>query len=313
MYYFIVNTHSRSGKGWGIWDELKSILEENKVSYKTFITEYPAHARVLAREVQEMLGADDIIVVMGGDGSLNEVIDGLDLAKKTTIGFIPTGSGNDFARGLQLSEDPRGALINILKSNEVKTIDIGKATFTSSTDDKEVVRKFCVSSGFGYDAAVCYDINKSVVKKIFNAIHLGKLSFFVIGVKQWLAHPKTGGTISVDGEKEKRFRKLDFLSCHNLPYEGGGYPFAPGANPSDGLLSICVVAIPSRLKYFAALILSKNIVGIHTRFKGTKIINCANANIKLDKPLHVHTDGEVHGKFDKISYSIQKDAIDVIM
>ena len=104
MFYFIVNPRARSGQGINIWEKAEEILSAKNTEYEVYFTKYTGHARELAMQIS-MLSLPCTLTVLGGDGTLNEVIDGL--ARRDfshiTLGYIPTGSGNDFARGLGIS------------------------------------------------------------------------------------------------------------------------------------------------------------------------------------------------------------------
>ena len=298
MFYFIVNAVARSGKAEKTWEMLQNTIDAADIPYAVLKTQHTGHSTELAIEICEKAGENDKIIVFGGDGTLNGVINGLSEKNAPALGFIPFGSGNDFARGLGLPTDPNEALNAILHSKNVRTLDLGEVACGDNT------RRFCISGGAGYDAGVCEELDRSRIKKILNKLHAGKLAYFVIGFKHWLSHPKVAGEIIVDGKDSIRFDRLSFVSAHNLKYEGGGYPFAPGADPEDGRLSLCIVAIRSRLKFFCALLPSKAKEGWHAKFKGTKLINCKNAVLKTEKKLAVHTDGEVLGKYDDITFRI---------
>ena len=84
MYYFIINPQSRSGAALAIWRRLGKILTDNHIRYHRFFTRYRGHAAVLAARLSDHTGSRDVIAVLGGDGTLNEVINGLkDPARRT--------------------------------------------------------------------------------------------------------------------------------------------------------------------------------------------------------------------------------------
>lgn len=83
MYYFIVNPNSRSGKGLEIWNRLKTKLEQKQIPYRAYLTEHTGHAAELAAEISSPRFKDPeakILVALGGDGTLNEVVNGLSLS-----------------------------------------------------------------------------------------------------------------------------------------------------------------------------------------------------------------------------------------
>lgn len=147
MYYFIVNPKSSSGKGRKIWIRLEKILQMKNTDYRVFFTEKILHAAKLAN----MLSCRKLpctIIAVGGDGTANEVINGLAAHKGITFGYIPTGSSNDLARSLGLPADPVQALEMILHPSKIHQMRIGINT------DGNAQRRFAVSTGIGYDAAV---------------------------------------------------------------------------------------------------------------------------------------------------------------
>ena len=124
MYYFIVNLTSRTGKAAKTWHQLKLELDQREVAYKAYVSEYPGHATRLAKMICNKADKDIRLIVVGGDGTANEVINGMEHFEKVTFGYIPSGSGNDLGRGLGISaKDPLEALQRILEAEQ----EIGRA------------------------------------------------------------------------------------------------------------------------------------------------------------------------------------------
>ena len=98
MLYFIVNTTSKSGKGKEVWKEIRGQLSNYSLPYKAFRTKYEGHATWLAKKICQLDDEDINIIVVGGDGTVNEVVNGITDFSKVKFGVIPAGSGNDFAR-----------------------------------------------------------------------------------------------------------------------------------------------------------------------------------------------------------------------
>ena len=182
MLYFIVNPHSRSGKALDIWKELERTLTDKNIEYSYFFTDYIGHAIKLAEDITSKASSNTPIklVILGGDGTVNEVYNGIRNHKHVTLGYIPTGSGNDFARGLKLPKDPKEALENILNSKNTQRIECGIASVSGKQ------RRFAVSCGMGYDATITCRVGNSKIKKAFNKIGLGKLIYVLIALKQLL-------------------------------------------------------------------------------------------------------------------------------
>ena len=298
MIYFIVNPHSRSGKALDIWRELERTLTDKNIEYSYFFTDYIGHAIKLAEDITSKASADTPIklVILGGDGTVNEVYNGIRNHRYVTLGYIPTGSGNDFARGLKLPRDPKEALENILNSENTQRIECGIASVSGKQ------RRFAVSCGMGYDATITCRVGNSKIKKAFNKIGLGKLVYTFFGVLQVFKNPRTSADIYIDGELALHAKRLYFASIHVLKYEGGGFPFAPHANPSDGLLSVSIFHDTTRLGF--AINLISSIFTKHIGHKGVTAFQCKTCTVKASKNNHTHTDGEDFGLVSKISSSI---------
>lgn len=299
MYYFIINPHSRSGKGLGIWQQARKYLDRNNVPYEAYTTEYPGHATELAAFLTSPRHPDaapKTIVVLGGDGTLNEVLNGISMSASVTLGYIPSGSGNDFSRGMKLPGKPGKALERLLRSKRIRTVDYG---ILSYTDGRPAHRRFMVSSGAGYDADVCQNLFSTRLKKFFNWLHMGKLVYLIIGIKRIILCKSSDGCLVLDGVKKIKLKKIRFLSSHIHKCEGGGFRFAPKADPADGYLDLCVVSGVGKLKL--TLILAASLVGKHGLCKGVRTYSCREASLHTEKPLVVHVDGEICGRQTDIS------------
>ena len=124
MYSFIVNPNARSGLGLEIWKQVEEILNEKNVEYKVYMTRYPEHASEFAKEITEAY-ENPTIIAMGGDGTVNEVMNGITDFSKVTLGYIPIGSSNDFARGLELPKDPVDALNAVITKPHLHPMNVG--------------------------------------------------------------------------------------------------------------------------------------------------------------------------------------------
>ena len=317
MYYIIVNPASKSGRGAKIWDKIKPILEHRKISYKVFFSKEAGHViRLTADLSASLLDADPDfilkIIVLGGDGTLNEALQGISDFTRVQIGYIPTGSSNDMARDLRLSKNPTEVLENILSCKEPLLMDLGCLTYEHASDQlsrqhsKDLIstRFFCVSSGIGFDAAVCEEALASKFKNILNKIGLGKLTYLSIALKQLIKAKKVTCTLTLDEGQQIYLPKFLFVACMIHQYEGGGFKFCPNADSSDGLLDLCFVGnIPKPLILIA---LPTAFFGKHYIFPHIFHYSAQKVEIKTSAPLWVHTDGEVYFKSDHIYLSCEK-------
>lgn len=303
MYLFIVNPNSRSGLGHKVWTQIASILREKQIEYEVYFTRYQRHATRIAAELTSD-GNEHTLVVLGGDGTIGEVLTGIQHPDKITLGYIPIGSGNDFARGLGIPKNPKKALDIILHSPVRRKLDVGVLSY----GDKK--KRFGVSAGFGYDAAICYETCVSKAKKFLNKLKLGKLAYVSLSIHSLYRCTPKKMKVILDDSKSITFKKAYFATVMNLPYEGGGCKFCPNADPSDGLLDVIIVAdVP---KLYALLIIPTVFLGLHTLFPPVHIYRCKKAEICSEIPLAVHSDGEPVFLQKKLEMTLEDSQIQLI-
>lgn len=303
MYNFIVNPNARSGMGQKVWKELDFILKERCITHQVFITKYQRHATQITRELTSAHSRCTIII-LGGDGTVNEVLNGITELSDVTLGYIPLGSGNDFARGYGLSSNPLEALNRILTPTKYHAMNVGVLSYTNKR------RRFAVSSGIGFDAEVCHQVVISKLKVLLNKIKLGKLSYVFIALQRIIAMKPSSMTLRMDNGTTMNFQKVYFIAAMNSKFEGGGFQFCPKANPGDDLLDIIVISGLSKLQVLA--LLPTAFIGLHTHFKGVHTFQCTKAEIVSDKALPIHTDGEPLFLQRRLVFSLEREKIRVI-
>ena len=303
MYYFILNPSSQSSGSRSIWNRLATILKEKNISYKVYATTYPGHGTDLARKIST---ADPYatIVAIGGDGTVHDIFCGLTNISTITFGLIPSGSGNDFARGMHITSDTDRAIAQILDPQQHMKIDIG-----TITDKKD--QRFGVSCGIGFDAAVCHEALSSPIKDTLNKMHLGQLTYGVIALKQILLYDPGPMTIEMDGGRKMFFKKAFFAAVMNQKYEGGGVKMCPEARPGDGILDIFVVSDIPNVKIGAVLPLG--FAGKHKHLKGVHFLRAQSVKITCDRKRAVHLDGESGGMHRTLSATVLSEQLRVIV
>ena len=286
MLRFIVNPAAKSGRGLECMDQISRALDKAGAAYEVYETKGPGHIAHLAAELAQK--GTSLLGIVGGDGTLNELVS-QNPAALPPILYVPYGSGNDFARGIRLKVNAENAPAIAVDSSSLSPapVDIGQAVVAGSKP-----RRFLVSGGIGFDAAVCFDLEKGKVKKNLNRFHLGFLSYLVLGIKNMLSCPLAEGELIInDGEERIIINNLAFMSAQNLPYEGGGFYFAPKAVSHDGKLDLCIMTAKNHFR-FILLLIGSVLKGRHIKMKGVRYIQCKKAHLILDRELPVHTDGE---------------------
>ncbi|NLG05469.1 MAG: diacylglycerol kinase family lipid kinase [Clostridia bacterium] len=295
MYHFIINPASSTGNGLRIWNQLKEILKEQDIEYTSYLTDGIGSASSIAKSLTEN-GCQGTIVVLGGDGTMNEVLSGMQSYENITLGYIPTGSSNDLARDLGIPSDPKKALSIVLHPNEYKLTDVG---MMNTPDGKEY--KFGVSMGIGYDAAICHEALHSKIKKKLNQWHLGKLTYLIIALKQLIRTKSHDCELILDDTRVIPLHNYIFVTVMVHKYEGGGFMFCPEADCSDGYLDICLACNVSKLR--TLFILPTAFKGEHIRHKGIQTLRAKKVRIITDQKAPVHTDGESAGFQTEITMS----------
>ena len=283
MYTFIVNPHSRSGLGQNLWNVVEDVLKKRHVPYTVFFTQYQKHATSYVRKLTSDR-KEHTLIVLGGDGTINEVINGIFYLDKITLGYIPTGSSNDFARSFNIPSDPLKALDTILSPSVYSYMDVGRIIYNNKS------RRFAVSTGIGFDAAICHEAVVSKFKRILNKIKLGKFTYALIAIHRIILATSCSASLQIDEQQPVTFDNAWFATVMNHPFEGGGLKFCPRAVADDGWLDVIIVSGSSKLKVLC--ILPFAFIGKHTAFKEIHTYRCQRADIAFSRPLPVHTDGE---------------------
>lgn len=317
MYQVIVNPGARSGKGRRHWEAVKEVLDNKGLRYAVhFTTKAGDAADYAAKLYNESLKSNDTLrlIVLGGDGTMNEVMQGLPAFENLELSCIPVGSSNDLARGIGISFNPREAMEHILDNPVSFSMDLGivHCENSSATDERVPIpdRRFLVSTGFGYDASICEEANASVAKKILNRVGLGKLIYLLICLKQLISIKDYSATLTLDGTKTLNLDRLLLVVGMNNKYEGGGFKFAPDALNNDGKLDLCVVSgVPKRK---VPSILPQAMKGNHFKYDGVDGYQVSSYSIKCKKPQWIHTDGEAIFQADYIKVDCLKEAIKMI-
>lgn len=311
MYYIIMNPSSSSGRGMRIWKQLEPVFQERKIPYRLLLSTHNGHIAELAAEVTASERPVNLII-LGGDGTVNEALQGIRDFSKANIGFIPTGSGNDLARDMRLGKDPLKTLESILNKDICRKVDLGRLTVDSHRDasvkkggnDTPNERFFVVSSGIGFDAAVCEEALSSRLKDVLNKLKLGKLTYLGIALKQLITAKNVSCDLYLDDKSPIHLDRFLFSAFMIHRYEGGGFKFCPDADAGDGLLDICLVGHLPKPVIFLAL--PTAFFGKHYLFPQIFHYRASRIEIKTSVPLWVHTDGEVYYKSDHIYLSCEK-------
>ena len=326
MYHFLVNPASCSGRGAKCWASVKRELERRGVPYEVHFSEKAGDMALTAAELTQPPAdaagraekeAPVHLIVLGGDGTANEALQGIRDCERTRFSLIPTGSSNDLARDAGISRSPEKAVAALLENGREIPMDVGVLHYHTAYELRHGMpekaarpdRLFLVSCGIGFDAGVCRQAMSSRFKDVLNRVGLGKLTYLGIALKMLLASGKEAAVLTTEGPDGRRtgpvsIPGLMFSAVMSHQYEGGGFRFCPGADPCDGLLDVCAVGdVP---KWKVLLVLPTAFWGGHYRFRGVDRYAGQRIRIRTSSPLWVHTDGEVTALSDDISVSCRR-------
>ena len=242
----VVNPQASIGKCSKDWPEIKRLLDDSGMAYDFIMTEYPKHAIEIVRQNITEKGYKNIVSV-GGDGTNNEVINGIFTQQRfptseITMGIIPIGTGNDWRRTFDFGIDYQEN-INVLKAGNKFVHDVGKVAYYNNGDPQE--RYFLNAAGTGLDEMVCNKTNRLKSKG-----KGGTIRYLISTAYSIMSYKCQHVQIEIDGEMVFD-DKIMSLSIGNCKFNGGGMMMMPNAVPDDGLFDITAIKKIGLLKFAA--------------------------------------------------------------
>jgi YegS/Rv2252/BmrU family lipid kinase len=215
---FIINPLAGRGRSLELWKQIIHNIADAYDDYEYIYTRCPEDATLQAKIAAEQ--KYDVVAVVGGDGTLNEAVNGL-VGSETALAVFPGGTGNDFAKTLGITKNT-DAMLKIVQNAKKKKIDIVKC------NDKYFVNM----AGLGFDAEVA---------KIVNNIRFikGEIAYLSAILKTLFTYRPVDIEIVIDGVR--RIERVTLVSVGNGKFIGGGIQMLPNAVLDDGLVDICII------------------------------------------------------------------------
>jgi YegS/Rv2252/BmrU family lipid kinase len=283
---FIINKYSGMGIYTAIERRIKDVCAENGTEYTITYTQRRGHAIALARE-----GSDQgfkIVVAVGGDGTINEVAQGL-LNTETLMGIVPRGSGNGLARHLGIPVNP-GEAIDILFSDSMIRMD---TMFINNKLSLNV-------SGIGFDGHIA---NLFADKKI-----RGLLGYIRLSVVEFFNFPEFDAMFDIN---EKKFSQKSFIiALANSSQYGNNIKIAPLASVCDGLLNISVI---KKVPFYKLGFIYSFLRGRLKKSKWCLMSEGSEVQIKTRMPIPYHIDGEPCGVDDSFHIQLKPASLSIIV
>ncbi|MBK7133302.1 MAG: diacylglycerol kinase family lipid kinase [Bacteroidales bacterium] len=298
----IVNPNAGNGKGKKDWERIAEIFTKHNIPIVPHFTEKKGAAKEMA-QVAAKEGFRKIISV-GGDGTLNEVVNGIFSQdhcspSEFTLGLIPVGTGNDWGRMFGISLMYEGAVAAI-KECKVMPHDIGMVSYY--TDNEQHKNYFINIAGLGFEAIVVRKTNKQKDRGRSN-----KAIYFYNLLTSLLSYKNTEADIIIDGKKTTA--KVFSINVGNGRYCGGGMRQTPDALPDDGLLDITVIKNMGKLEIIRSLkLLYDGTILSHPKVDGYR---AKNLKVESKSLLYAEADGETLGH-TPAEFSVLPSAIKIV-
>ncbi len=267
-YFLIVNLIAGQGRCKAVFPRVKAALERRHISFDLHYTNEPMEAVDVAKMGIE--AGFTRIVAMGGDGTVNEVANGV-LGSPAALGVIPAGTGNDFVRTLGIPSDPLEALKMLSEAGE-RMIDVGRVG-----ED----RFFVNGLGIGIDAQVARDVlGMERLRGAPAYIYAAVKEVFRFG-----AFP-----VHLEGQGISEDLRCLSLGVANGKYCGGGFMLAPRASVDDGLIDVAAIGDFPRMERLLRLPQAR--AGKHLKLPQVRYVQVPRIRVSSDAKLIAHMDGE---------------------
>jgi len=274
----IVNLTAGGGKPHKHLNTVLKLLKENGLNFKVCTTSYQGEAVELAQKVAD--NGAELIVSVGGDGTINEIVNGIMKSKNAPLlGIIPLGWANDFIKSTNIPSDIIEAC-KIIVRGKIKEIDIG------TINGKIYFANIC---GIGFDAEVAQLANQ--MKSKHPNLHILSAFVYVFATVKKLLSPFSYHNVKIKFDGQEIHSKILFIAISNGKFYGGRFKITPEAILDDGLLEICTVEEMGRLKYLMSI--PKVFKGTHESIKGINFYRAKEVVIQSSELILAQVSGEV--------------------
>ncbi|TGD25341.1 diacylglycerol kinase family lipid kinase [Companilactobacillus suantsaicola] len=288
----ILNHHAGNGRAKRACKKVTNFLQTENIYYEVHLTKCDGDGFRIAKQIADLNQTNAKIVVIGGDGTLNQAVNGVKNSNypNTALGYIPGGSGNDFCRGIKMKiKDPVILMQAILSLQQPRVIDVGQVSGAKFS------HYFINNIGIGFDASTVYYTNHSERKELLNNLGMGTLSYFTNLLKV-IKKQKSFG-LDVDDSQHKHFDNAYIVVATNHPYFGGGFAIDPTATPFNHHLNLVVVKKITGLT-FVKLMIKLLTDGSHLNDKNVWHIEEDQFTLKNYTAQHGQMDGEELGQHE---------------
>ena len=280
----IVNPIAGAGRTLKKWPHIRDLLKSIGLRFEHDITEAPKHAIELARAAVRK--GYELVVCVGGDGTINEVVNGLydsGAITDVTLGIISTGTGSDYIRTIGIPSRYEDACQRLLNPTKLQ-VDIGVVEYASNSG--QLKRLFVNFAGLGFDAEVV----RATTQK-YKA--LGGMPAYLLGLlTTLLCYKNRDITLKLDGQAQEK--RVCSAVVNNGKYGGGSMLMAPDADPSDGLFDVLTIDDLSKPDLLWSL--PRIYKGTHLTHPKVTMTRAKEVEIETRQRIFLQADGELLGE-----------------
>lgn len=302
--FIIVNPVSANHNTGKEWPEFEKVLQGSDYKFDTVFTEYPGHGSELAGQALRM--GYKTIMSVGGDGTMNEVIngfykDGRSIDADSRLVIFSRGTGCDFIKTLGINKGIE-SLLAVLARNEEKQLDVGCVNFVDNTGNT-TKRYFLNVADIGMGAETANKVNKH------SKLLKGFFSFMLGAVSTIMLYRNKDFEVVIDDEIYLNER-LNSVIVANGKYFGGGMKIAPDAMADDGVFDIIILgnlSKPEIIRSFPLIYKGEHMSHPKVRHYRGKKVNIKSCGLGL-----IEVDGEIPGRYDAV-FEIMPKTIKVLV
>lgn len=301
---FVVNPHAAGGRTGKQWTRLEPMMRQGFPTAEIQFTQRVGDGIRIAAEAIDR--GQELLVAVGGDGTLHEVINGMMAVEETrreraVLGIWPAGSGSDFARGMRIPTDP-DLFLELLSQGSPRRIDLG-AVRCQDADDKPTRRYFLNAADFGIGAKVVERLQKR------SRWLPGRSSYLWQTIRTLITYRNPTANLAID-EAPAFERTFKSIVIANAPYFGGGMCIAPDARTDDGLLNLVQVGDLGRIEAIRRL--GETFQGGRIDHPDLHYSTCISLHASSASHVPIEADGELVG-FLPATFEIVPSAIQALL
>ncbi|MFC7320272.1 diacylglycerol/lipid kinase family protein [Halobacillus campisalis] len=288
MYIVLTNPKAGNGKALKVYDSIQKDPRFKRHKCRSFHTEYEGHAELLIQSIASIhYQVIKAVIVIGGDGTIHEVINGLSKHHEIPIALIPAGSGNDFSRGVGIQKQGLELFRHIMDHPD--RVSIYPGLIIEHGGEGHTGKYFFNSTGAGLDGEVVHISNDPIFRAKLKKFRLDSLHYVVALVKVLKRYYPIAVEIEIDGKKVK-YKRITLVTVTNHPFFGKGMKIAPNADIYSP--SFSVIIIQPLAKWKILLLFLSVFLGKHTALKEVHEVTGRSITLKVKEQGVFQVDGQ---------------------